>query len=132
MAFFVALLFVSPPVQTEAVTYIVQRLASLATLFYLFSIVCYIKGRLSAHEPEARKRSAIHNSRFTASVIWYLLSIVSAALAMKTKEIAFTLPLVIILFEATFFNAPLKKKLFLSLPNCADDPDNRLPQPPEQ
>jgi hypothetical protein len=48
IALFSALLFVLHPLQTEAVTYIVQRVASLSTLFYLLSIVFYIKGRLGA------------------------------------------------------------------------------------
>jgi hypothetical protein len=35
---------VAHPIQTQAITYIVQRLASLATLFYLGAVVCYAKG----------------------------------------------------------------------------------------
>ncbi|MBI4822699.1 MAG: hypothetical protein HY805_00485 [Nitrospirae bacterium] len=46
IALFSALLFVSHPIQTEAVTYIFQRLASLCAFFYLLSIVLYIKWRL--------------------------------------------------------------------------------------
>ncbi|MGZ6224600.1 MAG: tetratricopeptide repeat protein, partial [Syntrophales bacterium] len=46
MALFAALLFVSHPLATKSVTYIVQRLASLATLFYLLSLALYVKGRL--------------------------------------------------------------------------------------
>lgn len=41
---FAALLFVAHPVQTQAVTYISQRAASLATFFYLLSMVLYLKG----------------------------------------------------------------------------------------
>ncbi|MEE9613971.1 MAG: hypothetical protein V3W31_03325, partial [Thermodesulfobacteriota bacterium] len=84
-----ALIFISHPVQTQAVTYITQRFASLATLFYLLSLALYVKWRLS---PELKSRS-----------VFYILSLVSAVLAMKTKEIAFTLPLVIVLYEFTFF-----------------------------
>ena len=47
-----ALLFVSHPIQTQAVTYIVQRLASLATLFYLLSLVMYITWRLRQKSEE--------------------------------------------------------------------------------
>ena len=47
IALFTGLLFVSHPIQTEAVTYIFQRLASLAAFFYLLSIVLYIKWRLA-------------------------------------------------------------------------------------
>jgi len=35
------------PIQTQAVTYIVQRLTSLATMFYLLSVVLYVKARLA-------------------------------------------------------------------------------------
>ena len=52
---FTALLFVSHPIQTQAVTYIVQRFASLSTLFYLVSLVTYIKARGS----DASKKSKI-------------------------------------------------------------------------
>ncbi|MBI4690126.1 MAG: hypothetical protein HY754_07655, partial [Nitrospirae bacterium] len=39
-----------------------------------------------------------------ASCIMYLASLFSAVLAMKTKEIAFTLPIIIVLYEFMFFN----------------------------
>jgi len=44
------------------------------------------------------------------------LSLIAAALAVRTKEIAYTLPLVIILYESVFFTASLKKKLLFFLP----------------
>lgn len=101
-ALFAALLFVSHPVQTQAVTYIVQRFASLATLFYLASLVFFIQGRL--------------RSGTSGKAALFGLSLFSALLAMKTKEIAFTLPFVIVLYEFTFFPFPLKKRLVFILP----------------
>jgi tetratricopeptide (TPR) repeat protein len=111
---FSALLFVSHPVQTQAVTYIVQRFASLATLFYLLSVVLYIKGRLAA--AGKTKSSGAPLSRRLLPVAYYVLSLVSAIAAMRTKEIAYTLPAVIILYEFIFFPAPIKRKLFILLP----------------
>ncbi|RPI38379.1 MAG: tetratricopeptide repeat protein [Nitrospiraceae bacterium] len=102
-----ALLFVSHPIQTQAVTYIVQRLASLATLFYLLSLVMYIKWRLSSVGAGLPR---------PYSFIYYLLSLISAILAMKTKEVAFTLPLVIALYEFLFFTGAFKKRLLSLLP----------------
>ena len=96
IALFSSMLFVSHPIQTQAVTYIVQRFTSLATMFYLLSIVMYIKSRFSV----------INTSGFTL----YAISLLSAVLAMKTKEIAFTLPFIIILFEFSFLNDPLESK----------------------
>jgi len=39
--------FIAHPVQTQAVTYIVQRMTSMAAMFYLLSMVFYVKGRQS-------------------------------------------------------------------------------------
>jgi tetratricopeptide (TPR) repeat protein len=117
VAFFSALLFVAHPIQTQAVTYIVQRFTSLAALFYLLSMVMYIKGRLSAisgQQSAENSRFTIHDSRFT--IILYLLSLFSAVLAMKTKEIAFTLPIMILLYEFIFFRSTLKRKLIVLVP----------------
>jgi len=46
IAFFVSLVFVTHPIQTQAVTYIIQRATSLASLFYLASLSLYAKSRL--------------------------------------------------------------------------------------
>jgi tetratricopeptide (TPR) repeat protein len=104
---FAALLFVSHPIQTQAVTYIAQRFASLATMFYLFSLVLYLYGRL---------RTQRGDNRAGVLIVVYALSLLSALLAMKTKEIAFTLPLIIILYEFIFFSTSLKKRLLFMLP----------------
>ena len=99
---FIALLFVSHPIQTQAVTYIVQRFTSLATMFYLLSLVTYIKSRLST----------LPATRYTL----YAVSFFSAILAMKTKEIAFTLPVVIALYEFMFFEGNIKRRIIYLLP----------------
>jgi protein O-mannosyl-transferase len=100
---FAALLFVSHPLQTQAVTYIVQRLTSLATLFYLLSLVMYIKANLT-------------QKRLKAGLVFYPLSFLSAVCAMKTKEIAFTLPATVVLYEFMFFKSPARKRFLFLLP----------------
>ena len=47
-ALIAALLWAMHPVQTQAVSYVVQRMTSLASLFYLLALIGYLKGRLSA------------------------------------------------------------------------------------
>ncbi len=84
-----SLAFAVHPVQTESVTYITQRYASLAALFYLSSVVFYLKSRLGA--------------RAGTRKLPYVLSIILAVFAMRTKEISFTLPFAVMLFEATLF-----------------------------
>lgn len=101
IAAFSALLFVSHPIQTEAVTYISQRFTSLVTLFYLSAIIFY----------DRFKRSS--DSRFK---VYYALSFACVLLAMKTKEIAFTLPFAIALYEWLFFDSTIKARLKRVLP----------------
>jgi tetratricopeptide (TPR) repeat protein len=117
IALFTALLFVSHPVQTEAVTYIVQRLASLAAMFYLLSMVMYVKGRLAVEKAGEGEEGggADSVSRFLPFV-FFLLSLLSSVLAMMTKEISFTLPIVIVLYEFMFFKSSLRKKLLFLIP----------------
>src|SRR6185369_4903774 len=105
IALFAALLFIAHPIQTQAVTYVIQRLASLCTLFYLLSLVLYAAARLPGDRPKGR----------ILSLSLYLASLFSALLAMETKEIAFTLPLAVLLYEVMFFRiTPLKRLILLA------------------
>ena len=106
IALFSALLFAGHPIQTQAVTYIAQRFASLATLFFLLSLVAYVWSRI---------RDATNPSNYR-SLIWYGVSILSTVLAMKTKEIAFTLPIVIALYEFLFLEGAIKKRILRLIP----------------
>jgi len=45
IALLTATLWAINPIQTQAVTYIVQRMASMAAMFYILSLLFYIKGR---------------------------------------------------------------------------------------
>jgi tetratricopeptide (TPR) repeat protein len=49
-------------------------------------------------------------------------SVLSTVLAMKTKEIAFTVPLAIVLYEAFFFKCPWRRRLVYLLPLLATLP----------
>ncbi|HXW69241.1 MAG TPA: tetratricopeptide repeat protein [Dissulfurispiraceae bacterium] len=121
VAFFSAAIFAAHPLQIEAVTYIFQRFASLVTFFYLLSLVSYIKARLSTTSKKDSGQAGMtespspltteSSSRFTSHIshslspfTFFVLSFVSAVLAMKTKENAFTLPFVIVLYEFCFFS----------------------------
>lgn len=117
IALFSGLIFVAHPVQTQAVTYIVQRFASLATLFFLLSIIMYAKWRLTdsgpvAIDPEQERMIGPKGKR----IIFYFSSLVAALLAMGTKEIAFTLPAILILWEFSFFSGGIKKRIMNLLP----------------
>ena len=88
-AVFAGLLFVAHPLQTQSVTYIVQRMNSLATLFYLAALLFYIRGRTAQ---VGRRRTAA----FTAGLLCW-------GLALGSKQNALTLPLAVWLYEWFFF-----------------------------
>jgi tetratricopeptide (TPR) repeat protein len=113
VALFTALLFVTHPIQTQAVTYIVQRFASLATMFYLLSIIMYIKFRSTSNDCNSADPGKKISAR---ALLYYLAALFAAVLAMKTKEIAFTLPAMIVLFEILFFKGEIKSRILYLAP----------------
>jgi tetratricopeptide (TPR) repeat protein len=101
IAIITALLFVSHPLATQSVTYIVQRMNSLAALFYLLSLILYIKARIT-------------DKSTLPKVGLYIGSFVSAVLAMLSKENSFTLPFAIVLMEVFFLQT---KKISIDFKN---------------
>ena len=94
VAFLAGVLFVTHPLGTQAVTYVVQRLTSLAALLYLLAVVLFLTWRLAAPPaPSSRARR----------LVLYAGALLAALAAVKTKEIAFTLPAALVLLEATLF-----------------------------
>lgn len=87
ISFLSSLLWLSNPVQTQAVTYIVQRMTSMAAMFYLLALLFYIKGRLS----EGRIRW-----------IWWMLFGIAFILSTASKPLSVTLPLMIAIYEICF------------------------------
>lgn len=97
-----SLLFVCHPVQTQAVTYIIQRYTSLATLFYLLSVLSFIQARLSL------ERSGVSSGfRFLAGG-----TVAAGFLAIGCKQIAATLPLMLLLLECFLFRCRLVNRRF--------------------
>lgn len=103
LALMSALVFVSHPVLTEAVTWIWQRVAVLAATFYFASVIAYVRARLE--EGKGWKRYA-----------FYGISLCSSVLAMKTKQNAFTLPFMIAIYEFTFFRGDIAPRLKRLIP----------------
>jgi Tfp pilus assembly protein PilF len=83
-----SLIWLVHPVQIMAVSYTVQRFASLAALFFLLSMLFYIHGRMS-----------LSWKRF----LMYGLSFLSSLAALGSKQNAAILPFVILLYEFFFF-----------------------------
>ncbi len=101
-AFITAALFAVHPLMTNSVTYIIHRMTSLVALFYLTSILLYAYHRDCQHK-------SIKNAL-------YCLSFISCCAAMLTKESAFTLPLMILLYELFFLRGLLKLRIARLIP----------------
>jgi len=85
IALLATVLWAINPVQIQAVTYIVQRMASMAGMFYIISMYFYLRGRTSEH-------------RLLQS-LYFSLCFFAAALAFGSKENAAMLPMSIFLFD---------------------------------
>src|SRR2546423_137761 len=83
----VALLWVAHPLQTESVTYIVQRAESLMGLFYLLTLYAFVRGATAA-ERATRLR-------------WFGAALGACLLGMGTKEVMATAPLLVLLYDRT-------------------------------
>jgi len=104
-----AVLWAVNPIQTQAVTYIVQRMTSMAAMFYIISLFLYIKARLS-------------ESGYKKSVLYFCI-VLSYIFALGTKENTAIMPLSLVLVEIIFFQGPGKaetrRKYFYIAAVCA-------------
>jgi len=89
IAFISAVLWAVNPIQTQAITYIVQRMASLAAMFYIIGIYFYLKTRLS---PPGYKR-----------FLFIAGSLLGFIFALGSKENAVTFPIAVAMIEILFF-----------------------------
>jgi len=89
------------PIQTQAVTYIVQRMASMAAMFYMISLYFYLKFRL---QKEAKYK-----------VVLLVLCILFWGAGILSKENAALLPLSIIAYEIIIFRTSWKDNLRFKL-----------------
>jgi protein O-mannosyl-transferase len=104
-----ALLWALHPLQTAAVTYVIQRAEMAVSLFYLLVIYFVIRGATTAP----------NRSRIAAA--WYLASVAAAVLGAATKEVIVTVPVVVLLYDRAFlsgsFRAAIRERwgLYLGL-----------------
>ena len=149
MSLFTALIFVAHPIQTQAVTYTVQRYTSMAAMFYFLSVICYLKGRIiqqsagdrgqrgvsgqwsvvSGQEEEARSLKTIkaRGDRILSAlrfqpVALYALCFLCGFLALLSKESSVSIPGTILLVEYILFDRTWrgwKRKLLWFLPAFA-------------
>jgi tetratricopeptide (TPR) repeat protein len=94
LAIATALVWGVHPLTTQAVTYLIQRGESLASLFYLLALFAVTR---SADRPAGDGTSAMR------AALWGLFAILCAWLGMLSKEIAGTLPLAAIVVDRVCF-----------------------------
>ena len=87
LALTIALIWVVHPLQTESVTYVIQRAETLMGLFYLLTLYCAIRGADSA-----------------SANLWYCASVVACLLGMASKEVMVSAPLMVLLYDRTFLS----------------------------
>lgn len=89
LALFVALIFVAHPLQTMAASYIVQRAESIASLFYLVTLLAFVRG-MRAESP--RRQSLL-----------LVVCVGAVFLGVLSKEIVATAPVMVLLLHLCFF-----------------------------
>jgi len=85
LALTIALLWGLHPLQTEAVTYVVQRVESLMGLFFLLTLYCFIRS-VGASRPRP----------------WQLAAVAACFLGAATKEVIALAPVLVLLYDRTF------------------------------
>ena len=90
-ALIVALIWLVHPLQTQSVTYVIQRAESMMGLFYLLTIYCVIRGASGRIERTSAGR-------------WHLVAVACSALGMGCKAVMVTAPLVVLLYDWIFLS----------------------------
>jgi Flp pilus assembly protein TadD len=90
----IALVWEVHPLQTESVTYVVQRTELLMGLFLLLTLYCVIR-----------------SDRSTRPRVWQLAAVASCALGMGSKEVMVVGPLIVLLYDGVFL-APSFRELW--------------------
>ncbi|MBT3295582.1 MAG: tetratricopeptide repeat protein [Verrucomicrobia bacterium] len=85
LALSTALIWLVHPLQTESVTYIVQRAESLMGMLFLLTMYCSIRGFTS--DKGGR---------------WYVAAVIACAIGMGVKQTMFSAPLLVILYDYVF------------------------------
>ncbi len=91
LALAIAAVWTLHPLQTEAVTYVVQRAESLMGLFFLLTLYGFIR---AADSPRPRR--------------WWIVSFVACLLGVGTKEVAVLAPVIVWLYDRTFVSGSFR------------------------
>ena len=112
VAFVAALLWTVHPLQTESVTYVVQRAESLMGLFYLLTLYGFVRG--AKYSEVRNQRSEVSGLppaaiRPLGSGLWLPVSVLSCLLGMGTKEVMVSAPVMVLLYDRTFVSGSFRE-----------------------
>ncbi len=114
LALTVAAIWMLHPLQTESVTYTVQRAESLMGLFYLLTVYCFIRGSENRDEEAGNRtpkaggqnpetiRTLSSGLSPLVSRLWLPASVFFCFLGMATKEVMVSAPVMAMLYDRTF------------------------------
>jgi protein O-mannosyl-transferase len=85
IALVAALVWIVHPLQTQAITYLIQRLESLMGLAYLATLYCFVRSQ-DSQKPN----------------LWYGASVASCAFGMGCKEVMVSAPLIVLWYDRAF------------------------------
>ena len=94
LALAVGLLWAVHPLQTESVTYLIQRAESIVSLFYLLTLYCVVRGA-AARRP----------------YFWYAGAVAACLLGAGSKEVIVTAPVVVLLYDRAFLGGSYRTAL---------------------
>jgi Flp pilus assembly protein TadD len=101
----IALLWLVHPLQTQGVTYVVQRAESLMGLFYLLTVYCFIR------RAERQDRTAGDLRFEILGPAWGGFAVAACALGMATKAVMVTAPILILLYDRVFVAKSFREAL---------------------
>ena len=105
ISFFAVLIWLVHPVQTNGVTYVCQRMASMVAIFYILAMLFYVKGRL-----------VLINGKIKTAILFFAGCIIAGCCAVASKENAGALPVFILLYEWFFFQDLKDFRSYRALP----------------
>jgi len=128
LAFAIAAIWLVHPLQTGSVTYIVQRAESLMGMLFLLTVYCAVRGfgvqesgvrsqeSGSSPGPSSGRGQTGAGAEDGAALpggtgFWYLAAILACAAGMGVKEVMFSAPLVVLLYDVIFVSESLRAAL---------------------
>ena len=94
LALAVALIWMVHPLQTESVTYTIQRTELMMGLFFLLTLYCFIRSLYATHVRA-----------------WQVAAVIACALGMGSKEVMVSCPLVVLLYDRVFVSSSFREIL---------------------